>query len=74
MKGEKKCFDCGKSISFIDFCNDNPTMTKSRAELLWEDSYLSICCFQCFFKREEKPFKINKRFYRYKGKYRRLVQ
>ncbi len=71
MKAEKMCFDCGKSISFVDFCNDNPSMTKTRAEDLWKDTLLSICCFQCFFRRPEKPFKINKRFYRYHSKFRR---
>ena len=71
MKGEKKCFDCGKSISFGDFCNDNPLMTKTRAVDLWDDSLLSICCFQCFFRRPEKPFKINKQFYRYLSMFRK---
>jgi len=72
MIGEKTCFDCGKSISFIDFCNDNSTMTKTRAKDLWDDNLLSICCFQCFFRRPEKPYKINKRFNSYNSRVRKL--
>lgn len=71
MNEMRKCFDCGESIFFGEFCNDNPSMPKERAEDLWGDSLLSICCIQCFFRRPEKPFKKNMSFYRFHSRFRK---
>lgn len=57
----KKCFDCGKILTFQEFCRNNPSLTIKKALDLWEDPVLSLYCPNCFFNRPEKPFKIKRR-------------
>jgi hypothetical protein len=61
----KKCADCGRSISFLEFLRDNPSFSKSRAKQLWKDSIISIFCPDCYFNRPEKPFKTKRGYFKY---------
>lgn len=60
---DKNCIDCGKSISFEAFCRENPSITLHNAKELWENPLISVYCYNCFFKRPEKPYKQRRRYY-----------
>jgi hypothetical protein len=68
---DKKCADCGKSISFLDLLRDNPSLSKCRAIDLWNDSMISIFCPDCYFNRPEKPFKTRRGYFEYNIRFRR---
>ena len=57
----KNCCDCGKEMTFQEFCRDNPSLQTGKAFELWEDTLISAYCPNCFLNRYEKPFKIKKR-------------
>jgi hypothetical protein len=57
----KHCCDCGKEMTFQEFCRDNPSLHIGKALELWEDSLITTYCPNCFFNRNEKPFKFKKR-------------
>jgi hypothetical protein len=57
----KKCFDCGKVLTFQEFCRSHPSLTVNKALVLWEDPILSVYCPNCFFNRPEKSFKVKRR-------------
>ena len=61
----KKCTDCGKSISFLQFLRDNPSFSPYRANELWNDSMISIFCPDCYFNRPERPFKTKRGYFTY---------
>jgi len=67
----KKCADCGKSIAFSEFCRDNPSFTKERAQNLWNDSMISIFCPNCYFNRPEKPFKTKRGNFNYNSRFQK---
>lgn len=54
----KKCSDCGKSITFQEFCSQNPSLKFFKARKLWDDPLITPYCPSCFINRPEKPFKI----------------
>lgn len=59
----KKCGDCGQLIPFHIFLRDNPTISKSRAQELWNDPFIIAYCPQCFLNRPEKPYRRRRRYY-----------
>ncbi|MFX1417462.1 MAG: hypothetical protein ACFE9N_00935 [Promethearchaeota archaeon] len=61
----KKCADCGKFITFSEFCTINPSFSEERAKSLWNDSIISIYCPECYFNRPEKPFKQKRGYFNY---------
>ena len=71
LPSSKNCCDCGKLLSFHEFCSDNPSLSNKRALDLWENPLITPYCPTCFFNRKEKPFKRNRREYSYhfKNKY-----
>ena len=71
-KSEKNCIDCGKLITFETFCKENPSISLGNAEELWENPLISVYCYDCFFKRPEKPFKKRTRYYKYVRMFRSL--
>ena len=60
---KKKCGDCGKLIPFQIFLRDNPTISKNRAQELWNDPFIITYCPQCFLNRPEKPYRRRRRYY-----------
>ncbi|MFW9882636.1 MAG: hypothetical protein ACFFG0_56965 [Candidatus Thorarchaeota archaeon] len=62
----KKCADCGKSITFSEFCINNPSFSEEIARDLWNDSMISIYCPECYFNRPEKPFKQKRGYFNYR--------
>jgi len=67
----KKCADCGKSISFLEFLRDNPSFSQVRGEDLWKDSMISKFCPDCYFNSPEKPFKTKRGYFNYNKRFRR---
>lgn len=57
----KKCCDCGKKLTFQEFCRNNPSLPSKRACKFWEDPLITPYCPNCFFNRPEKPFKVKRR-------------
>ena len=57
----KFCVDCGKKISFQEFCEINSSLTEEQAEGLYYNPIINIYCPNCYFKRPEKPFKTKRR-------------
>ena len=57
----KSCIDCGKRISFQEFCEINPSLKEKQAESLYFNPIISIYCPKCYFERPEKPFKKKRR-------------
>ncbi|TFG30175.1 MAG: hypothetical protein EU532_01685 [Promethearchaeota archaeon] len=62
---DKKCCDCGKEITFQEFCRDNPWLQRREAYELWENPHIATYCLNCFFNRPEKPFRVKKRVKNY---------
>ena len=60
----KKCCDCGKKLTFQEFCRNNPSLLSKRAYQLWEDPLITPYCPNCFFQRPEKPFKLKRRSFK----------
>lgn len=67
---DRKCADCGNTISFLEFLRDNPSISIVRAKDLWNDSLISIFCPDCYFNRPEKPFKIKRGYFKYHLRFR----
>ena len=65
LVSSKNCCDCGKLLSFHEFCRINPSLSDKRALDLWENPLISPYCPLCFFNRKEKPFKRKHREYSY---------
>ncbi|UCC18417.1 MAG: hypothetical protein JSV62_09900 [Promethearchaeota archaeon] len=61
----KRCTDCGKSITFSEFCLYNSSISKERAKDLWNDSMIVIYCPECYFNIPEKPFKQKRGYFNY---------
>ncbi|MFW9972348.1 MAG: hypothetical protein ACFFDF_19335 [Candidatus Odinarchaeota archaeon] len=68
---DNNCIDCGKTISFSEFLNDNPSISEERAKGLWKDSMISIFCPNCYFNRPEKPFKVKRSHFNYVYRFRK---
>ncbi|MFW9785514.1 MAG: hypothetical protein ACFFFB_24745 [Candidatus Heimdallarchaeota archaeon] len=58
----RKCGDCGESISFDIFLRDNPAVSVKQGRELWEDPFIVTYCPGCFLKRPEKPYRYRRRF------------
>ena len=65
LVSSKNCCDCGKLLSFHEFCRINPSLNNKRAQDLWENPLITPYCPLCFFNRKEKPFKRKRREYSY---------
>lgn len=65
LPSSKNCCDCGKLLSFHEFCCINPSLSNKRALDLWENPLITPYCPLCFFNRKEKPFKRKRREYSY---------
>ena len=65
LASSKNCCDCGKLLSFHEFCRINPSLSNKRALDLWENPLITPYCPLCFFNRKEKPFKRKRREYSY---------
>ncbi len=61
LASSKNCCDCGKLLSFHEFCRINPSLSDKRALDLWENPLITPYCPLCFFNRKEKPFKRKRR-------------
>ncbi len=61
----QNCCDCGKEITFFNFRRNSPSLSIEKVKEIWKTTYISKYCSECFFKRPEKPFKSNKRYYGY---------
>jgi hypothetical protein len=70
LSGYKNCCDCGMVLSFEQFRQNHPSLSKARLRSLWEDPLINIYCPACYFNRIERPYKRKRRdFQWYQLKY-----
>ena len=67
---DKKCVDCGRIITFEDFCRINPFFSLKCANELWNNPLITPYCSKCYFNRPEKPFKLRTRYYSFYNRFR----
>ncbi|MFX0000960.1 MAG: hypothetical protein ACFE9Q_12230 [Candidatus Hodarchaeota archaeon] len=67
----KKCAECGKPISFLEFLRDNPSFSKLIGKEVWNDSMILKFCPNCYFNSPEKPFKVKRGYFNYYIRFRK---
>ena len=67
---EKKCADCNQTLTYEEFCQINPSLSREKAQEYWNDSTILIFCPDCYFKLPEKPFKSKRGYYNYFSRFR----
>jgi len=66
MKKVRQCVNCHKPMNFKEFCRDNPSLSKKRANEFWNNQIFSLHCPNCFFTHSEKLFKIKRGYQRFR--------
>ncbi|MFX0042980.1 MAG: hypothetical protein ACFE8L_08720 [Candidatus Hodarchaeota archaeon] len=69
----KNCADCNQSLTFEEFCQINPSISRKMAKKFWNDTMILIYCPDCYFNRPERPFKKRRGYYYYSNRFRNKI-